>query len=162
MATTAGEAVAGAAEQVWFLDNLVTFHVPASSGTDGMSVLEHHGPHGASPPLHTHASEDEVFHVLEGELHFRIGTEDRTARAGDTLIATKGTAHTYGVESPQGARWLTVTCRGDFERFVRALGRPAEHAGLPPAGGPPTPEAREVLRATALQYGIELIGPPLH
>ncbi len=51
--------------------------------------------------------------------------------------------------------------RGQFEAFVRSLGRPAEHDGLPAPSGPPTPEQADALARTCLRFGIELVGPPL-
>jgi uncharacterized RmlC-like cupin family protein len=114
---------------------------------------------GDSPPLHIHHEEDEIFHVLEGEVRYRVGDEERCAQSGDTLVAPKSIPHTYRVESPE-ARMLTIT-RGGFESFIRAFGRPAEHEGLPERSGPPTPEQAEALAHTCLRYGIELVGPPL-
>ena len=117
--------------------------------------------HGDSPPLHVHQTEDETFHVLEGELRMRAGDAEVTIAAGETLLVPKGVAHTYRVESPAGARWLVITTRGDFERFVRALSRPAERSELPADQGPPTPEQADALAAAAREHGIELMGPPL-
>ena len=54
-----------------------------------------------------------------------------------------------------------ITTRGHFERFVRALSRPAERPELPAAQGPPTPEQADALAAAAREHGIELVGPPL-
>ncbi|HWH68922.1 MAG TPA: cupin domain-containing protein [Candidatus Sulfotelmatobacter sp.] len=149
------------ATRLWFLDSLVTIHVSSSDGQDGISILEHFAPFGSSPPLHLHRTEDEVFHVLEGEFRVRVQDQERRLRPGDVLLAPKGVAHTYRVESPQGGRCLTTTVHGDFERFVRAVSRPAERAELPPAAGPLSADAAQALRATAAQYGIELVGPPL-
>jgi hypothetical protein len=81
--------------------------------------------------------------------------------AGETILAPKRVPHTYRVESPAGARWLVITRRGDFERFVRALSRPAERPELPAAQGPPMPEQANALAAAAREHGIELVGPPL-
>jgi mannose-6-phosphate isomerase-like protein (cupin superfamily) len=72
------------------------------------SVLEHAARRGDSPPLHLHVNEDEIFHILEGDFRFQIGTEERNGQAGDTVLAPKGIPHTYRVESNTG-RWLTVT-----------------------------------------------------
>ena len=148
-------------QQLWFLDTLVTVHVAHDEGEDGISVLESLAPHGDSPPLHVHHTEDEIFHVLEGELRLRAGDADVTIAAGETLLAPKGVPHTYRVESPEGARWLVITRHGDFERFVRSLSRPAERPELPAAQGPPTPEQAEALGAAAQVHAIELVGPPL-
>ena len=148
-------------QQLWFLDTLVTVRVPHDEGEDGISVLERHAPHGDSPPLHVHQTEDEIFHVLEGQLRLRAGDSEVRIGAGETILAPKGVPHTYRVESHDGARWLLITRRGDFERFVHALSRPAERPELPAAQGPPTPEQADALAAAAREHGIELVGPPL-
>jgi mannose-6-phosphate isomerase-like protein (cupin superfamily) len=148
--------------QLWFLDTRVAVRVSYEDGTDRISVLEHWAPYGDSPPLHLHIREDEVFHILEGSMRFRIADAECDGVAGQTLIAPKGVPHTYRVESESGARWLTVTTGGDFERLVRAFSRAAERDGLPePAGAPPSPADAETLAAACRDYGIELLGPPL-
>jgi quercetin dioxygenase-like cupin family protein len=153
-------AAAQTTEPLWFLNTLHTVRVRHDHGEDGISVLESLAPYGDSPPLHVHRTEDELFHLLEGELRLRAGDADIRIGAGESLLVPKGVAHTYRVESPAGARWLVVTTGGDFERFVRALSRPAERAGLP-TPQPPTAEQADALAGAARQHGIELVGPPL-
>jgi quercetin dioxygenase-like cupin family protein len=154
-------AIARSTEQLWFLNALVTVHVRHDQGEDGVSVLESHAPYGESPPLHVHRTEDELFHVLEGELRLRAGGADIRLGAGDSILAPKRVPHTYRVESPAGARWLVITRRGDFERFVRAQSRRAERPVLPPRQGPRTPEQADALAAAARAHEIDLVGPPL-
>jgi quercetin dioxygenase-like cupin family protein len=149
-------------EQLWFLDSLVTIPVRHSDGADGVSVVHSAAPHGDSPPLHIHLGEDEVFHVLEGELLLRVGERDVRVGAGETALAPKGVSHTYRVESLDGARWLVVTTHGDFEQLVRSVSRPAERPTLPTPSGPPTPEQAEALADACRRHRIELVGPPLH
>jgi quercetin dioxygenase-like cupin family protein len=148
-------------EQLWFLDTLVTVHVPHDQGTDGISVLESLAPHGDSPPLHVHQTEDEIFHMLEGELRLRAGDADVRIGPGETLLAPKGVPHTYRVDSPDGARYLVITRRGDFERFVRSFSRPAERPELRAPNGPRTHEQAKALATAARKHSIDLIGPPL-
>ena len=150
------------ANQLWFQNSLVTIQVSMSEGQDGISILEHFVPYGFSPPLHLHRTEDEALHVLEGEFRVRVGDQERGLGAGDSLLAPKGAPHTYRVESAKGGRCLTITVRGDFERFVRDVSRPAERPELPAPAGPPSAEAIQVLRTAAAKFGIELVGPPLH
>jgi quercetin dioxygenase-like cupin family protein len=152
---------APATEQFWFLNTLHTVRVRHDQGEDGISVLETLAPHGDSPPLHVHRTEDELFHVLEGELRMQADDADIRIGAGESILAPKGVAHTYRVESPDGARWLVITTRGDFERFVRALSRRAERSELPSPQGPPTTEQADVLAAAGRAHGIEFVGPPL-
>jgi quercetin dioxygenase-like cupin family protein len=130
-------------------------------GSDGVSVVDSAAPYGDSPPVHVHRDEDEVFHVLEGELRLRVGESDRRLGPGETTLAPKGLPHSYRVESSDGARWLVITSRGDFERLVRSVSRRAEAPDLPEPTGPPTPEQADALAAACREYGIELVGPPL-
>jgi mannose-6-phosphate isomerase-like protein (cupin superfamily) len=148
-------------EQLWFLDTLTIVRVPHDQGRDGISVLERLAPFGDSPPLHVHHAEDETFYVLEGELRIRAGDGDIRIGSGEAVLAPSGVPHTYRVESPGGARWLNVTTRGDFERFMRALSRPAARSDLPVPQGSPSPEQADALVAAAREHGIEFVGPPL-
>ena len=150
-----------AANQLWFLDSLVTVRVSTSEGPDGLSVLEHRMPYGSSPPYHLHRTEDELFHILEGEYRLKVQDQEQRVGPGTIVLAPKGVPHTYRVESAQGGRCLTITVRGDFERFVRAMSRPAEHPELPKPAGLPSDEALRTLKASAARYGIEFVGPPL-
>jgi mannose-6-phosphate isomerase-like protein (cupin superfamily) len=86
-------------DQLWFLNSLITVQVSTDDGTDEISVLEHLASRGDSPPLHVHHTEDEIFHILEGEVRFRVGDEELRAGAGKTLLGVKGVPHTYVVES---------------------------------------------------------------
>jgi mannose-6-phosphate isomerase-like protein (cupin superfamily) len=147
-------------EHLWFLDTLVTVHVAQGPDTNGISILESLAPHGDAPPLHVHRDEDEAFHVIDGELLVRVGDEQSTVAAGETVLAPRAVPHTYRVTSREGARWLIIT-RGGFERFVRAAARPAERPQLPAPSGPPTPDEAAAFALVADQHGIDLIGPPL-
>ena len=147
-------------ERLWFLNTLVSVHVPHAGAHDGVSVLESRAPRGDSPPMHVH-SEDEIFHVIAGRMRIRIGEEDHLLSAGETLRAPSGLPHSYMVESDD-ARWLVVTPKGDFERFVRSFSRPAASGDLPEPAGPPTAEEAQALAEACRMHGIELVGPPLH
>ena len=149
-----------AGQLLWFLDSLVTFRLAAKAGADRISVIEHRLPHGSSPPLHIHRNEDEVFHILEGTMRFRVDGRDTIAHAGQILLAPKGVPHSYRVESLHGARCLTMTTGGDFERMVREMSEPAQTPDLPPSMAP-TPEMIAALTAACARNGIDIIGGPL-
>jgi quercetin dioxygenase-like cupin family protein len=152
---------ATATDQLWFVNTLVTVRVSHEDGQDGISVLESVAPYGDSPPLHVHTTEDEVFQVLEGELRLVAAGGEVRLGPGEWMLAPKGVPHTYRVESQEGARWIVITTRGDFERFVRATSRPADLPELPEPQGPPTPEQAAAFATTAHEFGIELVGHPL-
>ena len=52
-------------------------------------------PGNAGPPEHFHPAYDEHFNIVQGEFIFRIGGQERAARAGDGLVASKGVAHSF-------------------------------------------------------------------
>jgi quercetin dioxygenase-like cupin family protein len=149
---------ASAAESLWFLNGRLTIRRSARSAPDNVAIIEQLLPEGDSPPLHQHAREDEVFHILEGVVRFRLGGTEVTAQAGETLVGPKGVPHSFHVVSPH-ARILTFTVGGDFEGMVREMSRPAGD-GLPPATAP-SPELIEALTAACARHHIEIVGPPL-
>ena len=142
-------------ERLWFLGNLVTVKVSREQCGGRFSLLESLGARGDSPPPHIHHDEDEVFHVIEGELSLTVDGERTAVPAGQTAFAPRGVPHTYRVESEQ-ARWLVLTAPGEFESFVRAASRPAERPTLPPAVDP-SPEQVAGLARLSAAHGIELL-----
>ena len=149
-----------AGELLWFKGTLLNIRLSANSGADRLNVIEHWMPHGESPPLHIHRNEDEVFHILEGTMLFRLYGTDILAHEGQTIMAPKGVAHTFRVESAKGAHCLTITTGGDFERMVREMSIPAPSADMPPPVEP-TPEMIAALTASCARNGIDIIGSPL-
>jgi quercetin dioxygenase-like cupin family protein len=147
-----------APDTLWFFDSLAQIRVSHEEGDGRLSVVEMTAPRGSMPPLHVHA-EDETFFVLEGAMTLYAGDRVERLSAGDSILAPRNVPHTFVVESDV-ARTLVVT-EGDFERYVRAIGRPAESATLPPPlEGPPSPDELAAVARIAAEYGIELIGPP--
>ena len=79
-------------------------HGPFSASGKSFSIHEWRGSGPAT--LHLHRSDDEAWHVLEGELIFRYADETKTIRAGETVFVPAGVAHTYTAGA--GARYLIV------------------------------------------------------
>jgi mannose-6-phosphate isomerase-like protein (cupin superfamily) len=81
------------------------------------------GPGGKPPPRHRHPAQAERFDVLEGELRFRVGSEDRTVKAGEGIDVPVATPHQ--VWNPSGAQaratWVTKP-PGRTEEWFRAVG----------------------------------------
>jgi uncharacterized cupin superfamily protein len=145
----------------WFLNSLTMIRVSSRTGADQVSIVEQRAPKGYSPPLHLHRAQDEIFHALEGEFRIRVGDLEKRLQANDMLLVPKGTPHTFIIESSKGGRWLGITVGTDYENFVRALARPAEHLDVPPSGEDTSPENALTNAMTADQFGIEIVGPRL-
>lgn len=145
---------------LWFGNTRVAIRTASTEGADGISVIEHWMPCGEAPPLHIHRNEDEIFHVLEGRMRFRAGDRTFEAGPGETVLAPKGVPHHFRVESPEGARCLTITRGADFETMVRAFSRPVGAGWLPPQMAPGAETIGALTRACAAN-GIDVIGAPL-
>jgi quercetin dioxygenase-like cupin family protein len=141
---------------LWFIDGLVHIHVSGEETEGRYGVLEVHTPEGDMPPLHVHHEEDEVFHVIDGEVTLFLPGTEVSLTAGETFRAPQGVPHTYRVETPT-ARWLVFCAPARFDAFVRAVSEPARREELPPRGRPFDPER---FAAEAKRQGIELLGPP--
>ena len=62
---------------------------------------------GSGPAiLHVHHSDDEAWHVLEGQLTFRYADRTETVGPGATVFVPAGVAHTYTAAA--GARYLII------------------------------------------------------
>ena len=153
-------AIASPGELFWFEGMLVNVRLSWNAGEDRVSVVEQFMRYGESPPLHIHRNEDQVFHILEGEMLIHIDGDERIARAGETVLAPKGKPHSFRVESREGARCLTITSGGDLENMIREMGEPATCAALPPQVEP-TPAMIAALTEACARNGIDIVGAPL-
>jgi mannose-6-phosphate isomerase-like protein (cupin superfamily) len=150
----------GESDDLWFMNSWVTVRRPAWAGPDGVSIMEHRMPCGESPPVHVHQREDEVFHILEGSVRFRVSDREIIVGAGETLVAPKRVPHSFRVESASGARFLTILTGCDFETLVRTAGRRATAHALPHPIEP-TAQMIEKLTQAAARNRIDILGPPL-
>jgi mannose-6-phosphate isomerase-like protein (cupin superfamily) len=141
---------------LWFIDGLVHIHVSGEETDGRYALVENLVPEGDMPPLHVHHEEDEVFHVLEGEVTLFLPRTEVLLGSGETFRAPRGVPHTYRVESPL-ARLLVFCAPARFDAFVRAFAEPAPAEELPPRG---RELDLDLMAAEAAKQGIELLGPP--
>jgi quercetin dioxygenase-like cupin family protein len=128
---------------------LFRFKVTGKDNGGAFALFENLTQPGGGPPLHRHSREDEVFHVLDGEVLFQIDGVRIEAKAGDTLFAPRGTAHTFKVTGSTPATMLVLLQPAGLENFF---------AEVDAVEGPPDPAKLAVIGA---KYGLELLGPPL-
>jgi len=141
---------------IWFIDNLAEVRVSGEETEGRGAVVELTAPKGHMPPLHAHYNEDETFVVLDGEITLYVGGDTVRLAPGETALGPRGVPHTFRVES-ETARWLTLCTPAGFERFVAAVGAPAQSRTLPQEPMMPDPER---FAEICEQFEIELLGPP--
>ncbi|HWQ16132.1 MAG TPA: cupin domain-containing protein [Roseiflexaceae bacterium] len=94
-------------------------------------------PGNAGPPEHIHPTYDEHFRIVQGEFVFRIGGQERGARAGDELVVSKGTPHTFRcVGSEHGALVVETRPAARTGAVICTLFGMAHEGLLTPQGQP--------------------------
>ena len=90
----------------------------------GTAFLEYVTRKGEEPPSHTHATEDEMFYVLEGTITFRCGRKSFDLEKGGFIFLPRGVEHSYIISSEDPVRLITVTApvreeaSGGWQGFV--------------------------------------------
>ena len=125
-----------------FADLGIDFAVKVGEQRHGrrLAVFELATRPGGEPPVHTHATEDEFFYVLDGEVDFRCGEERFEVADGGSVLLPRGIPHGYRITSAGDVRLLVVTAPapdGDvrgWNGFVGSFERNSELRGTPPQG----------------------------
>jgi quercetin dioxygenase-like cupin family protein len=138
-----------------FLNNLFTAKLDGEHTGGLLTAMEFLARRDFGPPLHRHLVEDELFHILDGEIWFRCGDTEAVHTTGALAWLPRGLPHQFQVRS-ETARVLQISSPAQFERFVATLGRPAD--------APVLPEPEEIdparLAQVCAEFSIEVLGPP--
>ena len=107
----------------WTYSFGIDFTVKAGElgGGPRLAFVEFTTREGEEPPDHTHATEDEIFYVLEGELAVRCGDETFDVAAGGFIFLPRGIEHGYRIQTKSDVHLLVVTSPAD-ERAVGGWG----------------------------------------
>ncbi len=70
---------AGSGEALWFSGGLLTYKTTGDQTSGNLAVAEVRAPRGSGSPNHRHHHEDEAWYILDGELTFWLGDEQRSA-----------------------------------------------------------------------------------
>ncbi|MEM9847533.1 MAG: cupin domain-containing protein [Bacteroidota bacterium] len=94
-----------------------------SETTDGdIYLVKGIMPKGSSVPVHVHEREDEIFHVLAGEVELILGDETLTGKAGDIIYLPRGVKHGIKTAGSATAKVLNyVIPRKNFEDFFNEM-----------------------------------------
>lgn len=141
----------------WFLGSHVAMKVTGAESEGAIAIMESRAPRGHGSPLHVHTNEDEIFHVLEGELRVEVGDETHIVGPGMLAFGPRGVKHRFVVTSDE-ARFMLIVTPAGFEEIVSRLGEPATEVRIPDPGPPPDFAKMAGLLA---EHGVEILGPPV-
>jgi quercetin dioxygenase-like cupin family protein len=105
---------------------------------------------GDGPPLHVHATDDEVAYVLEGVIDFLLGEDLHRCRPGSFVFIPPGTPHTFQNVGTDDARMLMIFTPSGIERLFEG----AAESGA-------TSAESEAWAGAAREARTEMVGPPL-
>jgi quercetin dioxygenase-like cupin family protein len=84
-----------------------------------LAVIIQNLPPGVAVPKHVHANDDEHFHLLEGEVHFEVGTDEYILKAGDMIFLPRHIPHSLHVVGDKTAVVrLSIVPAGAEEMFI--------------------------------------------
>ena len=89
--------------------------VPSGEGVANVGVITM-APGRDGPESHVHADEDDMFHVLEGELTFVLGSGQIAAPAGTFVLVPPGVEHTFADRTAVPVRVLNTQAPAGFDR----------------------------------------------
>lgn len=138
----------GQGERFLFLGELVEVLVSEEATGGAYSLAEFTLSPGSGAPPHVHTNEDEIFHILEGEVEFHMEDAVLHAKEGDTVHALRGHRHYFVNATGRTARMQVGIVPGKFMNFFRSMGTPV--------GETPPPPDIPGLVAEAGQYGCTI------
>ena len=146
-------------KDIWFEGVFMRTTVSAEETGGAISMMEQWLPPQFSPPAHVHSREDQVLHVLEGEITARLGEPDApttVVTAGESIFLPRKVTHCF-IAGDEGAKILEINTPGGFEQFHVDAGEPATEARIPEPTVPDVPK----LAAAIAPYEAEFVGPPM-
>ncbi|MEO7045389.1 MAG: cupin domain-containing protein [Ferruginibacter sp.] len=116
-------------------------------------------PPGGGPGPHAHASFQESFYVIEGEIVVQTEEQKYVAKAGAFVSIPKGGAiHSFKNESDANAHILCMVVSSGLEEFFKEIGQPVEYGKFLPAPEM-NPAAASKLKTIAEKYNQEVFPP---
>ena len=95
-------------QDIWFEGAFMRVLVDTTDSGGVISMMEHWYPANWSPPLHVHQREDQVLHVLEGDIRAIAGSgPEITLLAGESTFLPRNVPHTF-LTGDDGAKLLEI------------------------------------------------------
>lgn len=126
---------------------------------NAFAVIDMLIPPGGGPGPHAHATFQESFYVIEGEVVVRSETQTYVAKPGSFVSIPKGGAiHSFKNETTSNAHILCLLVASGLEGFFEAIGKPVAYGEFLPAPAMDA-EAAKKLAAIGSKYHQEMFPP---
>ena len=142
----------GEGKVIYVLGNEITVKIPSRVTGGAYTVFEGRTLPQHGPPLHRHRDQDEFWYILEGKFLFEVDGQKIEAGPGDTVLAPRGSAHTFQNTGTTAGRMVATMIPGGIDYFFEELETAAPRGAAPDFSKMP---------AIFEKYGQEMLGPPL-
>jgi mannose-6-phosphate isomerase-like protein (cupin superfamily) len=143
---------ASSGETFWVVGHRVTIY---PVGTD-YGYLDVFSPwQTPGPPPHLHHDCSEFFHVVEGLVDFVVGGDRLRLGPGESVFIPRNAVHTFQAASEPGSRVITTFAPGNFVRWFRDMGVPADEPNARELSV--RPELIQRILRDSLGYHMEIV-----
>ena len=126
---------------------------------NAFAVIDMLIPPGGGPGPHAHATFQESFYVIEGEIVVRTEEQTYVAKPGALVSIPKGGAiHSFKNESDSNAHILCLVVSAGLEELFKEIGQPVEYGKFLPSPEM-NPAAAARLKTIAEKYNQEVFPP---
>lgn len=132
-------------QSIQVLGDRVTIKLSAADSPYAMSVVQVVVPPGSGTPCVTHAREEEVYFVCEGELLMHEPGGKHVLTTGDLVHVPPMTPHGYRNASDKPVRFLAWAVGGPMDGFFRDMGASVKKL----------PQDISAMQAVMKKYGVE-------
>jgi quercetin dioxygenase-like cupin family protein len=130
--------------------NILDVKVSGKDTDGGLAIFEQTSlSPGRGTPLHVHPSQDEIFHVLEGEYYFQVGEDKYKLKQGETIFLPRKVAHAWTQITDKGKMRVILQPAGKLEEFFVTVAALTHE---------PTPAE---MAKIFLDNEMQVVGPPL-
>ena len=130
----------------------LTIRVSSRDTNGAFTVFEGRIPPLEGPPLDRHPGQDESFYIVEGDFRFEVDGQEIYASAGATVVAPRGSTHTFQNVGRERGRMITTVVPGGLDLFFEDI------ETVSPRGT--APDLARLLPVFK-KHGQEMLGPPL-
>lgn len=110
------------------------------------TIVENYNNPGIGIPMHVHENEDEIFHIIEGQMEFETQGKTTILNPGDMIFLPRMVPHAFRVVGTQKAKAVVTIMPSGIEEMFEALSQ------LP--AGPPD---LEKVTSICNSYGISFV-----
>lgn len=129
------------------LGDKVTVKLPSARSPNALSIVRVEVPPGSGTPCVTHAKEEEVYLVCEGELVMHAPGTTHRLQPGDMVHVPPRTPHGYRNESQGTTRFIAWTIGGPMDRFFDEMAEKVQAL----------PGDFDAMRDIMQRYGVERV-----